>query len=108
MCTIITGVIIVGIAFMLYKKDDKEYSTFDVIIGLILLQIGQLFGALAYVAEEKFLGDCDDLDPMLVVGYEGVASFCLWLVLLPIFQFIPCSIDSICTNGVIEDTYGTF
>ena len=45
---------------------------------------------------------------MLVVAYEGIAGFLMWLVLLPIFQFIPCDIESVCTNGVIEDTWGVF
>lgn len=73
-----------------------------------MLQVGQLFGALAYIAEEKFLGDCDSLDPTLIVAYEGVASFLLWLILLPILQVIPCDIDSVCTNGSIEDSIGAF
>ena len=33
----------------------------------------------------------------------------LWgFVLLPVFQFVPCHIKSVCTNGVIEDTVGVF
>lgn len=85
MGVIIVGVVMVGFAFILYKEDSTEHTLTDVIIGLILLQVGQFFGALAYVAEEKFLGDQDDLDPMLIVAYEGVAGFFLWVVLLPIF-----------------------
>jgi hypothetical protein len=58
------------------------------------------------VAEEKFLGDYEDLDPLIIVGYEGVWGFLLWIVLLPIFQNVSCDIPSLCTNGVIEDTLG--
>lgn len=62
------------------------------------------------MAEEKFLGDCDDLDPMLVVGYEGVAAFIFWLILLPIFNIIPCNSNSVCHNqdNVIESSIGAF
>ena len=45
---------------------------------------------------------------MLVVGFEGVWGLLAWAVLLPAFQFIPCDLSSICTNGVVEDTAGVF
>ncbi len=46
---------------------------------------------------------------MLVVGYEGIAGFLLWCILLPIFEFIPCSSKTMChKNGVIESTSGAF
>ena len=111
MGTIIVGVVIVGTSYLL--RDNKNYDKYtatDVIIGLILLQVGQLFGALAYVAEEKFFGDCDDLDPMLVVGYEGIAGFILWIIVLPIFNMIPCKTNSICHNvdNVVESSLGDF
>ena len=70
--------------------------------------MGQLFGAVAYVAEEKWLGEFDNLDPMLLVVYEGVAGIMIWAFLLPIFQFIPCDNKALCSGGVIEDTAGAF
>lgn len=108
MITIIGGVVLVGLAYYLNKKETNEYSSSDVLIGLILLQVGQLFGAFAFVSEEKFLGDCETLDPLLLVGYEGIAGFIIWMILLPAFQFIPCDAKSVCTNGVIEDSIGVF
>ena len=109
MITIILGVCLVGLAYMTKKQaKDDSHSASDIVVGLILLQVGQLVGALAFVTEEKFLGDNDDLDPMLIVGYEGVAGLVAWSILLPIFQFVPCSFDSVCTNNVIEDTAGVF
>ena len=108
MATIGLGVGMVGLAYFLYKKENKDYSATDQLVGFILLQVGQLFGAFAFVAEEKFLGDCDTLDPLVVVGFEGVWGLLAWAVLLPIFQFVPCSFDSVCTNGIIEDTAGVF
>jgi hypothetical protein len=58
----------------------------------------------AYVAEEKFLGDFDSLDPLILVVGEGVSSCILFLVLLPIAQFIPCNDERLCTNGHLADT----
>ena len=48
------------------------------------------------------------MDPLLVVGFEGLWGLLAWAVLLPAFQFIPCDLSSICTNGVVEDTAGVF
>ena len=58
--------------------------------------------------EEKFICQQESLDPLLIVGFEGIAGFIIWAILLPIFQFIPCDVKSMCSNGVIEDTYGVF
>ena len=85
MGVIIVGVVMVSFAFILYKEESAGHTLAEIIIGLALLQVGQLFGALSFMTEEKFFGDQDDLDPMLVVAYEGVAGFLLWMVLLPIF-----------------------
>lgn len=41
-------------------------------------------GAAGYVVEEKFLGDFDELDPFLMAGIEGIWSFLLWVIILPI------------------------
>jgi drug/metabolite transporter (DMT)-like permease len=109
MGVIILGVFLVGLGYVLGpKKSTKSYTATDITIGLILLQVGQLFGAFAFVAEEKYLGDYEDLDPMLVVAYEGVAGFLLWVVVLPIFNLIPCTNNAICHNqdNVIESSLG--
>ena len=46
---------------------------------------------------------------MLVVGYEGIAGVIFWLILLPIFEVIPCSNTTVChKDGVIESTSGVF
>lgn len=46
---------------------------------------------MGYVVEEKFLGDFEDLDPIMMAGIEGVWSLAIWLIVLPILQVIPCS-----------------
>ena len=44
---------------------------------------------------------------MLAVG-EGVAGSLVFIVLLPILQFIPCSNEQLCTNGKVADTMQAF
>lgn len=76
--------------------------------GIAIIQIGQIFGSFAFILEEKFMGEDEVLDPILVVAYEGVAGVIIWLIVLPILQFIPCTSEALCTNGVVEDSLGAF
>ena len=105
---IILGIALVGVSMLLNeeKHPTETHTIEDLIIGMIVLQIGEVLGATGNIVEEKILGDQEALDPLLVVGYEGIAGFCIWAVLLPVFQFVPCSINSLCSNGCVEDTQG--
>ena len=78
--TIVCGVTLVGYSYL----SGGSTSSDNMVVGLIVLQIGQLFGAVAFVAEEKFLGDFESLDPLILVVGEGVAGCIIFLVVLPI------------------------
>ena len=65
-------------------------------------------GAIGYIVEEKIFGDEETLDPLLVVGYEGIAGFCFWVIALIVFQNVKCDNTAMCTNGVVEDTLLVF
>ena len=67
-----------------------------------------MLGAAGYIVEEKFLGDFDEYDPLLMVAVEGFWANCMWIVLLVIFNLIPCSDPDLCPHGVIEDSLGAF
>lgn len=45
---------------------------------------------------------------MKVVGFEGLWGILMWCVLLPIFQFIPCTQPDLCPYGKLEDSYRAF
>jgi hypothetical protein len=92
MAAIITGVVLVGLKKLLEGDEQNgKHSGTDIAIGLVIVQIGQIFGSFAYIIEEKFMGENEVLDPILVVAYEGVAGVIIWLIVLPILQFIPCT-----------------
>jgi hypothetical protein len=76
--------------------------------GVLLLQVGILFGAIGFIIEEKFMSRKPDLDPILIVGCEGSYASLMWILLLAAFQFIPCQSEHFCTNGHLEDTHGAF
>jgi hypothetical protein len=56
--------------------------------------------------EEKLLGNYY-LDPLKVVGLEGLWGLIIWCVLLPIFQHIQCD-GELCPYGRLEDTMQAF
>jgi len=62
------------------------------------------------VTEEKFLGDHEKLDPLLLLGYEGIFGGMIWIVVLPILNFIPCDNKALCQNEekVVESIPGVF
>ena len=105
------GVILVGVACLIghdHSEDDGKNSIADLIAGIVLLQVGIFMGAAGFIIEEKFMKDSTRLDPVLIVGCEGSSACIIWLVILCIFQFIPCYDDTFCTNNRLEDTYGAW
>ena len=79
MAVIFTGVAMVGIAAILASKSEPVNP-----LGILLLLISQLFSGGLYIVEEKLLGDYY-LDPLKVVGLEGLWGFIMCLIILPIF-----------------------
>ena len=67
--------------------------------------VGQVFGSLSYIFEEKYLSDFDDVHPLLVVAYEGIWGTIIMTVMLAILQFVPCSRTDLCNEGVVENSY---
>jgi len=61
-----------------------------------------LFAGTQFIVEEKLLGNYY-LDPLYVVGWEGVWGLSYYIILLPIFQYIKCT-GKLCPSGTLEDT----
>ena len=101
---IFLGVFLVGLAALLYSDSGDDPTE---ALGLVLLIISQLFAGGMFIVEEKLLGDYY-LDPLKVVGLEGFWGVVMYAILLPIFQQIPCNIESLCPYGVLEDTSRAF
>lgn len=78
-----SGVALVGLASIIYP-DGSETDSSNAALGIIILIIAQVFAAGLFVVEEKLLGDYY-LDPLYIVGLEGMWGLCYYAVLLPIF-----------------------
>lgn len=81
---IFIGVAIVGASPLIHGKENKDPSQKVDPLGILLLIIAQLFSGGLYIVEEKLLGDYY-LDPLKVVGLEGLWGFLMTLIILPIF-----------------------
>jgi hypothetical protein len=98
--------IVLGIALVGLSASGGETKA----LGIIILLVGQIFGATGYIIEEKYLGEFDNMDPYLMAGIEGVWGTLMWLIILPILQFIPCTpTTGVCTRyGTMEDSLAVF
>lgn len=77
------GVAIVGIVSVTASKSshgDGETS----MTGIVILMTAMAFAGAMFITEEKILKG-NVLDPLYVVGFEGLWGCCVFAVLLPIF-----------------------
>ena len=86
---IFVALFIVGIGALSYDSDNTKTS----LLGVITLVIAQLFTAIQFVIEEKILNKYD-VNPLQMVGWEGVFGTIFYSILLIIFYFIKCNPDN--------------
>lgn len=97
---VVLGIFLVGLSVMIAKNDDKDQKT---TLGIVLMIGSILTQGSQFVIEEKLFKDYY-LSPLRIIGWEGIWGCLLFIVLLPIFQFIPCDLH-FCSNGKIEDSW---
>lgn len=89
-CFAFLGLVMVGIAATIQEENLGQYgSTLTTIVGVILVVAGQLFSATQFLMEEKILKS-QDIDPLMVVGWEGVCGTIVALcIACPLAHVIP-------------------
>jgi hypothetical protein len=107
---IFIGVFMVGLSSIISAGDSTDSSNTG--IGIMMIVIAQFLVGTQFIVEEKLLGDYE-LDPLKVVGLEGMWGIVYWAILLPIFQVIKCNSPDLCPYGRLSYTtmaweqYGT-
>ena len=100
----IIGLIIVGLAEGLKKKNDLK----SIIFGICLTVIGQFFTALQFVYEEN-LTKKYECKITKIIGFQGIFGILLMIIVLPILDSINCGngksdfVRNVCTkdeNGI--------
>jgi drug/metabolite transporter (DMT)-like permease len=106
--TIFLGVFMVGLSSFLSDKNDGGGKSAGIqAVGFVMIILAQIFASSLLIVEEKLLGQYY-LDPLKVVGFEGLWGVLMWCILLPIFQAIPCGNKDLCPYGKLEDTTRAF
>ena len=107
---IVIGVAEVGVVTVAYPTGDDD-SSGSAVVGIILLLTAQLFTGTMFIVEEYFIGDYY-LDPMKVVGLEGMWGLCYYICLLPVMQSIHCTgstgLSALCNYGYLENSSFAF
>lgn len=97
------GVCLVGLASVLYEASSAKSP----VLGVIIIIIAQFFAGGVFVSEQLFLEDIV-IHPLQAVGIEGFSGFGYYLLILPIFNLIPCSNADMCNDGVVENSIEAF
>jgi drug/metabolite transporter (DMT)-like permease len=93
------GICIVGFVSIFWQASIAD----DPKLGMAFLVVAHLIAGCQFIIEEKLL--CYVIiHPMEVVGIEGLVGSLVYILLLIMFQYVPCEIPEICTNGRVEDT----
>ncbi len=107
---IVLGVAEVGWVALKYDSTDSSANG-SIALGLILIIVAQFFTGALFITEEFFLGGYY-LDPMKVVGSEGMWGLGVYLAILPIMQVVQCSgdtgLDALCSFGYLENSSYAF
>ena len=92
---VIVAVILVGTAGIMVSDDDGS-SFGEVILGLGFILLAQMVTAVQFIAEESLMNDKHTtLDPVALVGFEGLWGLSYFVVLAPILTFTPASSEAI-------------
>lgn len=82
------GIFIVGVSAKLNETEAYEFK----VIGFVMMLASLTFNGFQYVYEEIIMTKYR-VSPLQLVAWEGIWGFLIFLVLLPIFEFIPCNFN---------------
>ena len=104
-CIVLALVSVGYVAIALSDGEDAAVNG-SIALGIILLITAQFFAAALFIVEEYFIGGYY-LDPLKVVGTEGMWGTLYFLIALPIMQAVQCS-GPLCNFGYFENSSYAF
>jgi drug/metabolite transporter (DMT)-like permease len=97
------GVVIVGLASVIYQAGSAS----NPVLGIIIIIIAQFFIGGLLISEQLFLEKVTT-HPLQAVGVEGMTGLVYYIILLPVFNMVPCYNDDFCNGGFIENSVEAF
>ena len=105
---VIVAVVFVGLAGIQTSDSDSEGAGM-VIIGLLFIIAAQMVTAVQFITEEEFMNEykATKLDPVALVGFEGLWGLVYFCVLAPYLTYTPASDEpiSILWHEDFNDTF---
>lgn len=93
---VMVAVIVVGLAGVQQDSGEDSSSTGEVILGLGFILLAQAVTAVQFLAEEALMIDKTAVvDPVALVGFEGLWGMAYFVVLAPILTYTPRSSEAI-------------
>ena len=100
---VLIAVILVGFAGI--ETSDDSSSGSSVILGLGFILAAQGVTAVQFIAEEKLMNDpATTLDPVALVGYEGLWGLLYFVVLAPMLTYTPRSNEEV--SSIWHEDFG--
>ena len=88
---VMIAVVLVGTAGI-EQGSDEDSDTGEVILGLCFILAAQAVTAVQFIAEESLMNNkLTTLDPVALVGWEGLWGMAYFVVLAPILTLTPRS-----------------
>ena len=90
---VIVAVAFVGLAGIEASSDGGDSNAGMVIVGLMLIIAAQAVTAVQFITEEEFMNEYKKtkLDPVALVGFEGLWGLVYFVVLAPYLTYTPSS-----------------
>ncbi|VDM39435.1 unnamed protein product [Toxocara canis] len=108
MITVVVGLVIVGVADVVFTEETTTSTTTDIIIGDVLVIVAQVVVALQMVVEQKLLAGCD-VPALFAVGLEGIYGFViLSIAMIPMYFIHVSSLFSNSPEYRLEDALDAF
>ena len=85
------AIVIVGLSG-LFGESGSGGSAGEYLLGVVLIIVGQMVGAVQFVLEEWLMNECY-VTPTQLVGWEGVWACLYFLVLAPVLSVTPAVTD---------------
>lgn len=101
------GAVGIGISNKSQDDEDSDPGATTTVLGVLLLLVAQCFTGGQFIVEEKLLGGYY-LDPLFIVGLEGMWGCLIYAIILPIFQQVKDCDSAMCQYGYLEDSLLAF
>jgi len=99
---ILCGTAIVGVSSFIAPANDSAKKPPDPALGAVFILIAQVFTAIQFIIEEKFV-NAKNVHALQAVGYEGLWGLLILIIMLPILNVIPGN-----DNGYFQNTLDAF